>query len=496
MTRISRREALRIASLAVGTVLLPIGFQYRGYTQVVNGRVPFTLPFRTPPVLNPVRSDATTDYYQITMRTAPVQILPGPTTEIWGYNGQFPGPTIKQQQNRISVVRFINNLDVNTSVHLHGMQSSPQHDGYATDPIPPRHYKDYIYANPSAAVLWYHDHTLAQTTRNVYMGLAGMYIVENDDERALSLPNGDYDVPLIIQDRQLAPDGSLILDDQNRTHVMGDLILVNGVPWPRMEVANRKYRFRVLNASVSRSYRLALSTGDNLIVIGTDGGLISAPVNTLDLRLAAGERYDFIIDFSRYPIGTQVELQNLPLPDNDYFPNIERIMRFDVVRSEVDNSVVPSTLRTIELLPESAAVRTRDFLLDQINGMWVINGNGWDSNRIDANPQLEEIEIWRFLHPVGAGVHPMHLHAVKAQILDRNGQPPLPYERGWKDVFYVGENETVRVIGRFRADAGKYMYHCHNMVHEDFDMMGQFEVGLGGIDPVSAPARPLPAPPL
>jgi spore coat protein A, manganese oxidase len=502
MKRISRREALRIAALAGGAILLPVGFQYRGYAQILGGSVtPFTLPFRTPPVLNPVRSDSTTDYYQITMQKAQVQILPGLTTEIWGYDGLFPGPTIRQRQGRQSVVRFINNLDINTSVHLHGMTSLPQYDGYATDFIPPGFYKDYFYSNPNAASLWYHDHTLGQTARNVYMGLAGMYIVQDDAESALNLPQGNYDIPLIVQDRQFAPDGSLIFDNQNQNNVMGDIILVNGVPWPRLEVANRKYRFRVLNASISRSYRLALRNINtrlrkDLIVIGTDGGLISAPVNTQDLRLGPGERYDFIIDFSQDPLGTQIELQNLPLPGNDYFRNIERIMRFDVVRSEIDDSLVPSTLRNIEFIPESAAVRTRNFRLDRINQMWVINDRGWNSNQIDANPQLEEIEIWTFRHPTTTGFHPMHLHSMEAQILDRNGQPPRPYERGWKDVFYVGENETVRVIGRFRPLTGKFMYHCHNMVHEDFDMMRQFEVGQGGIDPMADPARPLPAFPL
>ncbi|ARV57482.1 bilirubin oxidase [Nostocales cyanobacterium HT-58-2] len=500
MKRISRREAMKIAALAGGTLLLPVGLQYRGYAQRANGTVePFTVPFRTPPVLNPTRSDSTTDYYQITMRKARVEILPGQTTEIWGYNGIFPGPVIRQRRNRVSTLRFINNLDVNTSLHLHGMTSSPQYDGYAEDFIPPGYYKDYVYSNntSAAANLWYHDHALAQSSQNVYRGLAGMYIVQDDEELALPLPKGNYDIPVIIQDRQFAPDGSLIFDNRNQTSVMGDVITVNGVPWPRMQVANRKYRFRVLNASISRSYRLALSTGDQLTVIGTDSGLMSAPVNTPDIRLAMGERYDLIIDFSRYAIGTRVELQNLFLPNNAFFDNIDRIMCFDVVRSETDDSVVPNTLRNLEFIPEAAAVRTRDFVVQQRNdGVWVINGNGWDRNRVDANPQLEEVEIWTLRNTANVSFHPMHLHLIDAQILDRNGQPPFPYERGWKDVFYVGENETVRVIGRFRSYSGKFMYHCHNMVHEDRDMMSQFQVGRGGIDPMSAPARPLPAPPL
>ncbi|BAY42928.1 type 3 multicopper oxidase [Scytonema sp. HK-05] len=496
MKRISRREALKIAALAGGTILLPVGLQHRGYAQRVDQTVePFTLPFRTPPVLNPVRSDSTTDYYQITMRKAQVEILPGRTSEIWGYNGIFPGPIIKQSRGRSSIVRFINNLDVNTSVHLHGMASSPQYDGYTLDFIAPGYYKDYVYSNPAAANLWYHDHGLAQTARNVYMGLAGMYIVQDQEELALPLPKGNYDIPLIIQDRQFASDGSLVFDNRNQTSVMGDVVTVNGVPWPRMEVANRKYRFRVLNASISRSYRLALSTGDDLIVIGTDGGLMSAPVNTQDIRLAMAERYDLIIDFSKYALGTRVELRNLPLPNNVVFNNIDKIMCFDVVRSETDDSLVPSTLRNIQFIPESTAVRTRDFTVQQrADGVWVINGNGWDRNRVDANPQLEEVEIWRFTNTANLSFHPMHLHLIDAHILDRNGQPPFAYERGWKDVFYVGENETVRMIGKFRPFRGQFMYHCHNMVHEDRDMMSQFQVGQGGIDPMSAPARPLPAP--
>lgn len=498
MKKISRRKALKMAALAGCSILLPVGLQYRGQAQRVDERVePFTLPFRKPQVLSPVpTNDTTTDYYDIKMQKVQVEILPRRTTEIWSYGGTFPAPTIIQRKNRPSTVRFSNNLDIPTSVHLHGMRSQPQYDGYAEDLIPPEYYKDYIYPNDSAAIFWYHDHALGQTARNAYMGLAGMYIVQDDEELALPLPKGDYDIPLIIQDLKFASDGSLIFDDQAHHSLMGDVITVNGVPWPLMEVANRKYRFRVLNASISRSYKLALSTGDDLIVIGTDAGLMSAPMNTKDMRIGMAERYDLIIDFSQYPIGTQVVLQNLGLPNNDNFGNTNKIMRFDVKRSESDDSSIPSTLRNIEFMAESSAVRTREFIFDRINRTWLINGNGWDPNRVDANPELEEVEIWSLQNKSGLWFHPVHLHLIEAQILDRNGQPPFPYERGLKDVFYVGENETVRIIGKFRPNKGKYMYHCHNMVHEDHDMMSQFEVGQGGIDPMSEPAKPLPAPPL
>jgi FtsP/CotA-like multicopper oxidase with cupredoxin domain len=497
MNIISRRDALKLAALAGGAILLPVGFQYRGYAQRTDQRVvPFTLPFRKPKVLKPVRSDSTTDYYQIAMQKAHIEILPGRTTEIWGYNGTFPGSTIIQRKNRRSIVRFINYLNTNTSVHLHGMPSLPQYDGYAEDLIRPGYYKDYVYPNSRAAIMWYHDHAISQTSHNAYMGLAGMYIVQDDEELNLPLPKGDRDIPLIIHDKQFASNGSLVFDDQAHHSFMGEVITVNGVPWPRMEVANCKYRFRILNASISRSYRLALNTGDDLIVIGTDAGLMSTSVRTQNMRLGMAERYDVIIDFSKYPIGTQVILQNLGLPNNDNYGNTNVIMRFDVVRSEIDHSSIPSKLRNIEFLPESLSVRTRDFIFDFRNRLWIINGNTWNKNRVDAKPQLEQVEIWRLSNPSGLWFHPVHVHLIDAQILDRNGQRPFPYERGLKDVFYVGENETVRIIGKFKPHLGKYMYHCHNMVHEDHDMMSQFEVGQGGINPMSAPAKPLPAPPI
>ena len=166
-------------------------------------------------------------------------------------------------------------------------------------------------------------------------------------------------------------------------------------------------------------------------------------------------------------------------------------MRFDVVRSEADDSSIPSTLRTIELLQESSAVRSRRWSFEHRNDMWVINGNTWDKNRVDANPGLGEIEIWDFITNARDWFHPVHVHLVDFQILDRNRQQPLPYERGWKDTVYVGEEDNIRVIARFGPNQGKYIMHCHNTVHEDHDMMIQWQVGQGGADPMSAPAQPL-----
>ena len=499
MKKITRREALKLGALTGGSLVIPISLLSRGQAVTAGSPQPtrFTVKLPIPPVLKPVRSNATTDYYEITMKKAQVNILPGLTTQIWGYNGIAPGPTIKQRQGRQSIIRFINNsVDTPTSVHLHGMASLPQYDGYAEDLTPPGFYKDYVYPNKRAATLWYHDHSIHNTARNVYMGLAGMYLVQDDFELGLPLPKGKYDVPLFIQDKQFTNTGKLVFNTQGEISQYGDVILVNGAPWPRMEVSTCKYRFRVLNGSISRSYNLALSNGDNFIMIGTDAGLMSAPVKVKNFRLGMAERYEFIIDFSKYPVGSQVVLQNLGLPNNKNYDGTNQIMRFDVVRREPDNSSIPSRLRTIQPIPESSAVRTREFQYQRSNNLWVINGKAWNNTRIDANPKLGDVEIWKLSNPSGRAFHPIHLHLIDCLMLDRNGKPPFPYERGLKDVFYVGENETVRVIGKFGANTGKYMSHCHNAVHEDHDMMNQFEVGKGGRSPLAVAAKPLPAPPL
>jgi spore coat protein A len=522
---ITRREALKWGFVGGGTLLLPWGKADPVFAQFSPQIRRFERPFQIPPLLSPIRSDAKTDYYEITVAKASIEIIPGLQTQIWGYNGLTPGPTIRQQGGRRdaggkdSVVRFINKLgqddrgqDIPLSTHLHGMASLPHYDGYAEDLIPVDYFKDYIYPNDRAATLWYHDHSLDRTSYNVYRGLAGMYIVEDEYERNLPLPQGEYDLPLILQDKQLAVDGQLIFNDNNQRNLYGDIILVNGVPWPRLEVANRKYRFRILNASASRNYNLILSRqlesqtkGDRLIVIGTDAGLMASPVvlqsPTQTLPVVMAERYDVLIDFSEYPLGTQIYLRNLGFTGSiDSSIRSQTIMRFEVTKQTTDDSQIPNFLREVKPIPIPANVTRRVFRFERNSNRWKINNKIWDRNRVDANPRPGDVEIWDLVNPGSGWVHPVHIHLLDFQILSRNGQPPRPHERGWKDVFSVGEFETVRVVGKFgrreedgsNPFMGKFMMHCHNLVHEDHAMMTQFEIGQGGPDPVTtAPAKPI-----
>ncbi len=515
--RMSRKDALKLGLLGSAALMLPLErtarAEWSSGDRLPSSQVPppFQVPFAAPPVLQPVRSDDTTDYFEVTMRSARVPIVPGrPDTEIYGYNGISPGPTIRVARGRRAVVRQINGLPsvsrfgykTTTSVHLHGNQSAPQFDGYAEDLTAPGYYKDYVYPNDQdERMLWYHDHAIHHTAQNAYMGLAGAYIT--DEQLALPIPKGRYDVPLVIRDAIFDTEGQLLYSDDDHKSLYGDVVLVNGRPWPVMKVERRKYRFRLLNASLSRSYRLALSTGDPMTVIGTDAGLMPTPQQTGSFRFGMAERYEVVIDFAKYPVGAKVDLKNLGLPNNENYTSTQNVMRFEVASEATDTSSneVPSELNpNMEVmgLKASQAIRTRTWTFDRSWSLgWTINGKIWDKNRVDARPALGDIEIWEFRTRSSRWFHPVHVHLVDFKILSRNGNAPFGYERGSKDVVYVGEDETVRVIAKFGPRKGKYMIHCHNLVHEDHDMMTQFEVGTGGPDPVTAaPPKALPAPPL
>jgi spore coat protein A, manganese oxidase len=518
----SRRDLLKVSVLGTAALALPLEkvVQGKSASRISSKKLPkpFSVPLTMPPVLNPKRADATTDYYELIQRQVNTQILPGVNTTLWGYNGLVPGPTIKVQQGRKTVVRQINGLPSrhptlrytpHTSTHLHGSASSPEYDGYANDVSYPGQWKDYHYPNfQNARTIWYHDHGAHHTAQNVYMGLAAQYHIHDAMEAALPIPKGSYDVPLTISDAMFAENGQLMWDDKGTSGLWGDVILVNGRPWPVMQVQRRKYRFRILNGSIGRGYRLALSTGDPLVVIGTDAGLMEFPQPVAELRHGMAERYEVIIDFARYRVGQRIVLRNLGVKNGIEYDDTDKIMAFDVVgdASTLIGSEIPAVLNpdlpVMSLTPDMA-VATRRVRLIRKKGLWTINGETWadvvDSRyrKVIATPDPNDVEIWEFTNESGGWFHPMHVHLVDFRILDRNGLPPRPEELGAKDVAYVGENETVRVIMRFEHQIGRYMLHCHNVSHEDHDMMAQFEVGRDGPDPITtAPAMSGPPPEL
>ena len=478
----TRRQFLKTMGVAAPALVLPKvansmhrggmgggGFGGGGGTGGGGGSATaFQSPLAIPPVLQPIASDSTTDYYEMTQMESVVEIIPGTSTTIWGYNGITPGPTIRARRGRKVQVTQHNSLPAGVSTHLHGGEIEAASDGHPTDLIPPGSSKTYNYSNiQKACTLWYHDHAVDETAQHVYKGLAGFYIIEDDEELSLNLPSGDYEIPMVIQDRSFNADGSFAYSG-NQSGELGDTILVNGVVQPYLEVANRKYRFRILNGSNRREYVLALSNGQAITQIGTDGGLLESPVDLDNIWMSPAYRVDIVIDFSKVPVGQSVVLQNL-----DGSGSTAEIMRFDVVRSEVDTSSLPSRLTTIERLDPAQAVTTRRFTFSRRRGSWVINGRTYDPNRIDANPKVNTVEIWELSNRSMMN-HPVHIHLAQFQVLGSTGN--LPEYMGLKDTFVVRPMQTVRVIGRFANYTGKYVFHCHNLEHEDFAMMGNFEV--------------------
>jgi len=516
---VTRRDVIKISVLSGAAVGLPVshalGDSVSG-NRIAESRLPkpFAAQFTQPPLMPIFRADSATDVYRVDMRPFQAEIVPGLKTDLWGYNGTYPGPTIVTQLGRPSRVRQINNLPSLhptlgftpwTSVHLHGHASLPQYDGYASDITNPGQYKDYEYQNvQEARTLWYHDHGLHHTAENVQMGLVGMYIHHDPFELAARIPHGEYDVPLIFADISFNADGSVLFDNNDNKGLYGDVILVNGRPWPEMRVKRRKYRFRFLNACPARSFKWSLDSGDTMTVIGTDAGLVPRPVPVKSFRHGVAERYEIVIDFRNHQAGDRIVLRNTPPTNTISFTNTDKALRFLVTDDPFEpDEPIPDPLNTDEptmKLTEAQAVRTRRMDFVRKNGLWTINGMTWDDvvrsnfTQVVASTRLNDVEIWELRNTSGGWHHPAHVHLVDFKITSRNGRPAMPHEAGPKDVVYLGENETVRLVIKFHDGTGRYMMHCHNLTHEDHDMMTQFEVvgPAPAPDPLGTRARNLP----
>lgn len=465
-------------------------------------------------------------YYEVTMRQVQQKLHRDlPLTTVWAYGSAFPGPLIEAGVGQPVTVKWINDLRDETGtlrtshylavdtclhgpdtegakprtvVHLHGGKVSQANDGYPEDTFLPGQSRTNFYGNNQpAAAIWFHDHALGITRLNVYMGLAGLYILRDPAENALGLPSGAHEIPLVIQDRKFRADGALLYPAVWDEHFFGDTILVNGKVWPHLVVKQGQYRFRIVSGSTSRTYTLALSSGATFHQIGTDAGMLSAPVPLNQLTLMPGERADVVMDFAPYATGTEILLTNsapAPFPGTPGVGVIANVMKFIVTNQAGHTTPLPATLRPLERLEEIHAVQAREFVLrkgsDACTGAkWLINDLHWDD--ITEFPVLGTTEVWSFINRSGVA-HPMHLHLVLMQVLDRqpflvSGDtlvptgprvPPPAGEAGWKDTVRANPGEIVRVIARFDGLPGRYPYHCHIIEHEDHEMMRQFEVVL------------------
>lgn len=473
---------------------------------------PFTVPLSVPEVAKPVEGGSR---YDIVQRPAQIEIVPGTRTEVWGYNGTFPGPTFDVRSGEPITVSITNELPVPTSTHLHGGVTPPEFDGYPTHLIvaedqaesfdPSTATNDHMEHghDPSAwqlstgqfeheypldqpaATLWYHDHRMDFTGPQVYRGLAGMFIVRDDIDDGLPLPKGDKDIPLLLADRAFEEDGSFRYPSVDPTlleeagveggyhqGVEGDVILVNGAPWPELEVDATRHRFRILNASNARRYDLRLDPpppdGDAFVQVGSDVGLLAEPQGLDAIVLAGAERADVVIDFGEYPVGTEVRLINEL--DTGAAHNV---MRFRVARGGTEDSEIPTKLAEVEPLSVDDVAKKVQFDFRRTGGGWTINGELFDLQASLANFELGTTALLTFTTDFH---HPVHLHLGHFQVHKRNGRSPDTRDAGWKDTVDVRPFEVVEVLAKFDGFRGRYLTHCHNLEHEDMAMMANIDI--------------------
>ena len=429
----------------------------------------------------------------MTIESFQAQIYPdlGPANLV-GYNGMAPGPTYIIERGHETIIRCLNKGTQSSAVHLHGSATHASWDGWAEDEMQVGQWKDYYYPNyENGRAMWYHDHADGHTSVNAYFGQAGGYIIHDAAEDALGLPSGDYDIPLAITDKKYQSNGDLVSPEAETINFFGDIIHVNDQPWPYLSVEPRKYRFRIYDMSLSRPYDLYLedpnSNKVNFEVIASDSGLFGSPVAASDLVISMGERYEVVVDFAAYA-GQNITLgNNMQVEQIEEFDNTNKVMMFVVGNSVSDssnNGAVPSTLNGAIAWPTPRDTVDHTFSFQQGgDAQWTINGIAFSdvNNRVLAKPPQGAVELWELRHESGPSVHPVHIHLVNLQVVSRTGgsRGVLPYESaGLKDTVLLEPGETVRVLAFYGPWDGVYMFHCHNLIHEDHSMMATMNITL------------------
>lgn len=417
-----------------------------------------------------------------------------------------------------------------TTQHLHNGHTASESDGEPQDWIDPGEFWDHHYANfPSGGdprqkltTLWYHDHRMDFTATNVYAGLDGFYFLfdeedsgnENDpNPQAWRLPSGQYDVPLILHDVLFQANGQVRWNPFNTDGILGDRFTVNRKIQPFFQVERRKYRFRIINGGPSRFYQLFLSSGEPFVVLTGDGNFLSEPIEAESLYLSVAQRVDVILDFSRYKAGDNITLQNRLEQTNGKGPSGrmldpgDSIMQFQVVESSgSDPSRIPDRLRPEPPVDLSKVRQHRTWTFDYDGGLWTINGKVFDPNRVDAGVEQDTAEIWTIRNGGNSWSHPVHCHFTEFMILEINGRPYrrsfIQTEGGRRDTFagllnpgdkvrprvkrFMGgprrdvatllPGDEIKVYFEFHDFLGRYVMHCHNVVHEDHSMMVRWDI--------------------
>jgi len=459
--------------------------------------------------------------FEMKPRQMDAEILPGMQTKSYLYEAQHQGktfynPIIKIRKDDALDITLVNQLDEITIIHWHGLEVAHEDDGHPNNAVGPGASYNYNFSVPNrGGTYWYHPHPDKLVGEQSYFGLGSFFIVEDDEnialKDALDLELGVNDIPLIIQDRNFNDQGQLVFETNPMLQtlgVLGDTILVNKTVKPYLDVDTRIYRFRILNASNSRIYKLSLDKNGTKIpflIVGNDGGLLDKPYEATEFFIDIAERVEILIDFRGHEVGDDIYLKSGffdpmdPLVDNMEYnrPNTLLngdefyVMKFNVKNQRNYNLRVPETLSIINPIDTTGADERMITLPNPIEGVWFINNFRFEPNEVPLTVNRNTIETWRIENAPLAMPHPMHIHAFQFQVLERINSPDqvsklaidssgrLPTDMGWKDTVMVWPGEIVRYAINFSTDyAGDqlYLFHCHILEHEDQGMMINYKV--------------------
>jgi FtsP/CotA-like multicopper oxidase with cupredoxin domain len=449
------------------------------------------------------------DGLTLTAQPANVDVGLG-TVDAWTLNGQVPSPTIRMRLGDTARIELVNRLPEQTILHWHGLAVPYEADGHPRWQIDPgdTYAYDFRIVN-RAGTYWYHPHTHMRTAAQTYMGMGGLFIVEDGDEGSHALPGGERELPLIVQDKRLGGSLSLAyslgMGPDMMMGYLGDTAFGNGVADPTVNVERARYRLRILNACNARILDLGLSSGQPLTLIGSDGGLLGAPTPVERIMLGPAERADVVVDFSSRRPGERIMLRSLPfqVPGMMMMGMMGRgggrmgrgrgmmggggglaqgtemdLLEFVVQDGPPENGPpLPTRFSEVPSRGEiTADTPRRTFRFQSMMMNHTINGLTFDMQRVDARVRRNQTEVWTFANDSELP-HPVHVHAGQFRVLSRRGgrSRMMPWETGLKDTVLTLPGEQVDVAVRFFYP-GTFLLHCHNLEHEDMGMMTNYEV--------------------
>ncbi len=499
---ITRRSLLRATALgstaAFAAVMLPsFGSRAQSAGNHIN-------PLAIPPQ-NEGRSDNGTMVFDLELQRGTSTFFDQIKTPTLGINGSFLGPTLRMRAGNKVRLNVKNSIGGTSTLHWHGMHLPAKMDGGPHQTIDHgTTWSPEFGVKQKAATVWYHSHQLHGTASQVWQGLAGMIIIDDEESDTLHLPRDDGvdDVPIVLQDRRFSLDGRMDYEASRHDTMLGmigNISMTNGTVAPYFEAKSRLIRLRILNGSNASIYNLGFNDDRSFLQVASDGGFLEAPFKTNHLVLAPGERAEIVVDAgggNNFMLSSRASSPGMGMmrggrgmmggmmgggsPAFDF-------LEIRPAQTLNESAEVPSKLADIDWIQPQTAAKTRQFVMNMTMGPMMmmgfgnshtINDKAMKMSRVDEVVKLGDTEIWEIGNNSPLP-HPFHIHNVQFQILNRNGHAPHAGERGRKDTVLVNPGEIVRIIAKFEdyADSDKpFMYHCHILEHEDAGMMGQFTV--------------------